>query len=358
MTDDLALGVDAASGVDFAGIETLAAETNVRQVAFFVRMTRRSADVFVAVGIRRASCCGDTSDRLRPTAGPEILRIADVLVATATRTGVRRSDAVSVRATLYSRTNVRTLWHVVYLGANCGEWTILVVETLDRLLATAVVSISDGSCFAETLVRSSSVAANSARRTRRISAKIDQMTFLGWFAGVARLARTNLYVILRRAYGVDAARIMSQASDATFVLVANFLFGALFVALALDRLAAHSVVIGDSNAVESRSTAANGRVTGLRYLALGVSDAKSELANVTTFRLAHIVGRARFVVSAILVVAATNLLDANVVFAVLILGAGHVGSAGWTAEATDAQLVADTVSEAGTKCRTNSAVAG
>lgn len=77
-------------------------------------------------------------------------------------------------------------------------------------------------------------------------------------------------MILRRAYGVRAARIVRQAGDSASVQVADLLLSAVVVHLALDRLAAEFVVLG----VPEEAGFAGTRGVVIVSLALGVTAAE------------------------------------------------------------------------------------
>ena len=128
--------------------------------------------------------------------------------------------------------------------------------------------------------------------------------------------QSHLNVLLSRANCVDPAGVTGKASDSTLVGVANLLPGAIFVRLALDRLASR------------------------------VPPAEQQVARFATLRLADVVLHASLVLEAIVVRRATQFLHADVVVAVLVLGATGVALAGRLAEAVDAQLVAYAISRA------------
>lgn len=154
--------------------------------------------------------------------------------------------------------------------------------------------------------------------------------------------QSHLNVLLSRANCVDPAGITGKASDSTLVGVANLLPGAIFVRLALDRLATDLIVLGISE--ESRFAGANRDV--IVRLASRVPPAEQQVARFATLRLADVVLHASLVLEAIVVRRATQFLHADVVVAVLVLGATGVALAGRLAEAVDAQLVAYAISRA------------
>lgn len=153
-------------------------------------------------------------------------------------------------------------------------------------------------------------------------------------------------MLLRRANGVNPARITGEASDSTFVGVANLLPGAILVRLALDRLATDLIVLGISK--ESRFAGANRDV--FVRLAFRVPPAEDQVARFATLRLANVVLHASFVVGAIAIRRATQFLHANVVVAVLVFGATGVGLASRLTEAVDAELVAYAIPRATAQC--------
>lgn len=149
-------------------------------------------------------------------------------------------------------------------------------------------------------------------------------------------------MLLCRANCVDPARITGETSDSTLVGIANLLPGAIFVRLALDRLATDLIVLWITK--ESRFAGANRDV--VVRLASRVPPAEEQVARFATLRLANVVLHASLVVEAIVVRRATQFLHANVVATVLVFGAAGVALASRLAEAVDAQLVAYAVSRA------------
>lgn len=75
-------------------------------------------------------------------------------------------------------------------------------------------------------------------------------------------------------------------------------------------------------------------------IALGVASAENQLASLLTLCLANIILDAPLVVRAIIVTGAAQLLNANVVVAVLVLGTTRVALAGGLTETVNAELVA------------------
>jgi hypothetical protein len=185
------------------------------------------------------------------------------------------------------------------------------------------------------------VLASSSRTARCLGAEVDQCAALKSISGESRLAVADLFVVVCRAQCIRAARVVDQARNLARLAVAQLVTGTVGVLGALDFLAAGGWI--SKVALETGAE---------RLVVLGraacITAAQGSRAGVDTFVLTDSVDDAFFVVVALGVHAADQLLHANVVLAELELRAGVVGSTSGLANALDAELITDAITVAQT----------
>ncbi len=320
-----ALGVHAAKAVDGARIDALSADAGFGVLALDARLAGRLANAAVAERVGRAIGLGLTADRF--TDASDRFNIASVaLESLATNASglVVGRQTIRVGPARESSTNVLTFRLASFSTADGRFRAILILATLDRLLASFAVRLADRSSRAKAFVRASGVLASGAGGAGRLGAVIDGRTAGHDVSGVSGLAFADGLVFLREAERVLAALIIDHAGDFAAVFMATLIGGAILVFGALDLQAADFVVLRISE--ESFFASADGLPVG--DFADGVAAAKDgPVAWIPAFGLAVVGFQTALTVVAFLVAAAAHLLDANAVGADLTVGAlGVVGT--------------------------------
>lgn len=95
-------------------------QTNVRQVAFLVRLTRWSTNALVTIGIDRAVYVRRTDHWFRTASYAQIIRIAFVIDATLTARGMITRHAVCIWTTPDTRASIETFRYVINIDTFGG----------------------------------------------------------------------------------------------------------------------------------------------------------------------------------------------------------------------------------------------
>jgi hypothetical protein len=249
--------------------------------------------------------------------------------------------AVGIRSAKSVGADISALGHSAVTGTLGRSRAILISLAFDRRDTSRAESVTDSACWAVTLEGAMGVLASSSRTARGLGAEVNQCAALKSVSGESRLAVADLFVIVCRAQCIRAARVADQARNLARLAVAQLVTGTVGVLGALDFLAAGGWI--SKVALETGAE---------RLVVLGraacIAAAQGSGAGVDALVLTDGVDDAFFVVFALGVHAADQLLHANVVLAELELRAGVVGSACGLANALNAELITDAITVAKT----------
>ena len=242
---------------------------------------------------------------------------------------------VGVGSARVSGTDILTLWLAFFSATNGRKWTICVLTTFHRLLASFAVWFTDCSGWTKTFVGATGVLTSSAGRARCLRAVIDWCTAGLNVTGVAWLAFADGLVFLRETERVLTAEILNHAGDFASIIVTAFIGRTFFVVGTFNLEATNLIVLG----IAEKSFLATADGLTVDHFTGSVSAADDgAIARVATFRFAVVGFQAIFSIATFLVAATTNLLDADAVVANLSTGALRIFRTSWTTFAFDTML--------------------
>lgn len=171
-----ALGVHATLAVDRTRVGALAADAGFAVLTFVAGLAGWLADASVAESIGRAVRLGFAADRGADASNGSVGCVALVTLTTDACGFVIGRKTIGIGSAGESSTDVLAFRLASFTSTDGRLRTILILATLDRLLAALFVRFADSSSRAETLVRSSGVLATSAGRARFLQTVIDRST--------------------------------------------------------------------------------------------------------------------------------------------------------------------------------------
>lgn len=205
--------------------------------------------------------------------------------------------------------------------------TVVVRLALDRATAALIVGITNETKWTGAFEGATRIAATCAGSARRVLTKIDNIATHARIATEAGLTVANLTMILCCAERILAARLSNQAGNLAHVIVTALIVGAVIVGAALDLATARASI---SN--EALFTDAVGGMRARHALCIA-STGSAAKANRFTACTSVGIQQAGFILSAVTVNAALQLLGAYVVLTELELRARGIRLAGALADA-------------------------